>query len=381
MKYSHIYWNDLRVQLHAATFITEGGVPEVHSILELTDPSLDAAAQFLNMQTAIQRTAHDPAFKGTRLVWKRFFVSDAANQYSYINDEAGAISSLVQQPPLNGSKVAVWLYHVGGDGIVEKEANTLALQRPGGNKYLYTTQLTIPLKNEFAETEGIFNAYIQTLRRYRASLKENCIRTWIFVQGVDIHYGDMVKARNACFEKEGLTKDTHYIASTGIEGRHVDPCSLVLMDAYAIAGIKPGQVKHLYATTHLNRTHNYGVTFERGTSVDFADRRHVYISGTASINNQGEIEHPLQVMKQLDRVLENVATLLSEAECDWADVVQMIVYLRDIADYAVVKAFFDKHYRCIPKVIVWAPVCRSGWLVEMECIAIKSRENDGFPCF
>ncbi|HHU27316.1 MAG TPA: hypothetical protein GXZ56_11965, partial [Bacteroidales bacterium] len=66
MRYSHIYWDDLRVQLQAATFITEGGVPEVHSILELTDPSLDAAAQFLNMQTAIQRTAHDPAFKGTR---------------------------------------------------------------------------------------------------------------------------------------------------------------------------------------------------------------------------------------------------------------------------------------------------------------------------
>ena len=86
-------------------------------------------------------------------------------------------------------------------------------------------------------------------------------------------------------------------------------------------------------------------------------------------------------MKQLDRVLENMSALLSEVECSLADVVQIIVYLRDIADYAVVKAFFDKHYSCIPKVILLAHVCRSGWLVEMECIAIKSRENDGFPCF
>ena len=99
----------------------------------------------------------------------------------------------------------------------------------------------------------------------------------------------MVKARAAAFEREGLNRETHYIASTAIEGRQADPNALVSMDAYAIEGIKQDQVTYLHAPTHLNRTHDYGVTFERGTAVDFADRRHVYISGTASINNKGEI--------------------------------------------------------------------------------------------
>ena len=49
----------------------------------------------------------------------------------------------------------------------------------------------------------------------------------------------------------------------------------------------------------------------------------------------------------------------------------IIVYLRDIADYAVVKEMFDKRFPDIPRVVTLASVCRPGWLVEMECMAVK----------
>ena len=64
------------------------------------------------------------------------------------------------------------------------------------------------------------------------------------------------------------------------------------MDNYAIAGVKKEQIHYLYAPSHLNRTSDYGVSFERGTYVDYADRRQVFISGTASINNKGEVMYP-----------------------------------------------------------------------------------------
>jgi enamine deaminase RidA (YjgF/YER057c/UK114 family) len=48
----------------------------------------------------------------------------------------------------------------------------------------------------------------------------------------------------------------------------------------------------------------------------------------------------------------------------------MTVYLRDIADYSAVKKIFDTRFPDCPRAIVQAPVCRPGWLVEMECIAI-----------
>ena len=49
----------------------------------------------------------------------------------------------------------------------------------------------------------------------------------------------------------------------------------------------------------------------------------------------------------------------------------MLFRSRDIADYAVVKEMFDKRFPDTPRVITLAPVCRPGWLVEMECMAVK----------
>jgi enamine deaminase RidA (YjgF/YER057c/UK114 family) len=56
----------------------------------------------------------------------------------------------------------------------------------------------------------------------------------------------------------------------------------------------------------------------------------------------------------------------------------MTVYLRDMADYAVVKQLFDERFPHTPKVILLAPVCRPGWLIEMECMAVKSEVNTEF---
>ena len=178
------------------------------------------------------------------------------------------------------------------------------------------------------------------------------------------------------FFTQGLTRDTHFIASTGIGGRQQDPNVLSQMDNYAIEGIREEQVHYLYAPTHLNRTSDYGVSFERGTYVDYGDRRHVFISGTASINNKGQVMFEKDVVKQTRRMWENVETLLAEAGCTFDDVPQMIVYLRDPADYAVVSRLYEERFPDKPKVIVLAPVCRTGWLVEMECMAVKEISSE-----
>jgi enamine deaminase RidA (YjgF/YER057c/UK114 family) len=153
------------------------------------------------------------------------------------------------------------------------------------------------------------------------------------------------------------------------------------MDNYAIAGISPEQIHYLYASTHLNRTSDYGVSFERGTYVDYGDRRHVFISGTASIDNKGQIVHVGDVVNQTYRMWENVEALLREAGCTYDDVAHMIVYLRDPADYAVVSRLYEERFPDRPVVIVHAPVCRSGWLVEMECMAVKPQNDERFPAF
>ncbi len=80
-----------------------------------------------------------------------------------------------------------------------------------------------------------------------------------------------------------------------------------------------------------------------------------FISGTASINNKGDVVYPGNIRKQTERMWENVETLLKEADCTFEDLGQMIVYLRDIADYTVVKGMYDKRFPHTPKKYLFMP--------------------------
>jgi hypothetical protein len=46
-----------------------------------------------------------------------------------------------------------------------------------------------------------------------------------------------------------------------------------------------------------------------------------------------------------------------------------------------VKSLYEERFPDKPYVIVHAPVCRPGWLVEMECMAIKQINNPELPNF
>ena len=200
------------------------------------------------------------------------------------------------------------------------------------------------------------------------------------MRDVDTQYNGLVKSRRECFTEQGLTSDTHYIASTGIGGTPADPKALIQLGAYALTGFQPQQQRYLYAPTHLNRTSDYGVTFERGTLMKYGDRNHAYISGTASIDNHGEVLYVGDIKRQTERMWENVEKLLEEGGMSYSDVMQIVVYLRDGADYQVVDNMFKTRFPDIPYVVTLAPVCRPTWLVEMECIAVKEANND-FPDF
>ena len=180
------------------------------------------------------------------------------------------------------------------------------------------------------------------------------------------------------FVRLGLTEKTHYLASTGIQGQIADSRSLVLLDAYAVDGLQAEQIRFLHAPEYLNPTYEYGVTFERGTAVEYGDRKHIFISGTASIDNRGEVVYPGNIAGQTRRMLLNIEALLKEAGSSLADLAKMIVYLRDIADYPIVRDLMEQQFPDVPKVIVLAPVCRPGWLIETECIAIKAGGNPEF---
>jgi enamine deaminase RidA (YjgF/YER057c/UK114 family) len=369
-------------QACAQVFCFDNGsdVCEYHAVIHVVDERLSFSQQLeavLNTYEEVFSRIID-----SQVVFKRYFLSDAANQADdiIVADVSDCAKSIVQQPPLNGTKVALWVWFMSGvqTGITH---SGLYEVRHGQFRHLFNASAHNLAANSEYQMRLLFNEYIMQLAEEGCTLADNCLRTWLYVNDIDLNYGGVVRARNQVFYTQGLTVNTHFIASTGIGGRSGDPNVLVQMDNYAIAGIKPEQVKHLYAPTHLNRTSDYGVSFERGTRVDYADRRHVFISGTASINNKGEVMYRGDVRRQTHRMWENVEALLNEAGCSYDDVSEMVVYLRDTADYQVVSELYEERFADKPYVIVHAPVCRPGWLVEMECMAVKKVENPQFPAF
>jgi len=356
-------------------------VKEYHAMIHVDTTGLPFAKQLEAVLGTYDKLVNE-TLPGAQTVFKRYFLSDAANQQDevVIADMTDCAKSIIQQAPLDGTKIALWAYLMTNVQTSLSNSGLYAV-RHGQFRHLWNGSAHNLAANSEYQTRLLFNEYNMQLIEEGCTLEANCIRTWFFVNDVDLNYGGMVRARNQFFFTQGLTVHTHFIASTGIGGRQADPNVLSQMDNYAIAGIQKDQIHYLYAPTHLNRTSDYGVSFERGTYVDYADRRHVFISGTASINNKGEVKYPKNIIRQTERMWENVEALLAEAECSYDDVVEMVVYLRDTADYEVVKARYEERFPGKPYVIVHAPVCRPGWLIEMECMAVKKIDKPEHAAF
>ena len=381
MKQDNIQYSELGVTVELSTFTSANGITEQHAILHVEPRGELFEGQFRRISEAEQQLLQSALCAGGRTIFKRYFLSDATNQVSLLSHREKSETSIsyIQQVPLDGSKVAAWLYIVHGMEVEQQDG--LVIARHNGYQHLWKMGMHEHKGDSAWQTESLLIDYEETLQRFGATLADNCIRTWFYVRDVDTQYAGMVKARRENFIEQGLTEQTHYIASTGIGGLPADTRALIQLGTYALVGFEPGQQHYLYAKTHLNSTYEYGVTFERGTVVEYGDRQHVFISGTASINNRGEVEHVGDIIGQTYRMWENVEALLREADTTFDDVAQIIVYLRDISDYDLVNHLFEQKFPSTPYVITLAPVCRPTWLIEMECLAIRPVSNPEYRDF
>ncbi|MGB0413450.1 MAG: Rid family hydrolase, partial [Coraliomargarita sp.] len=374
---------DLSVRVEVSHFSTSDGPSEYHVLVE-PDADGSLADQLEVLARAYERALAELAISGDSAVWRRCFLSDPANQYASLeahplmSEEADCAVSLIGQAPQSGSKLALLAYHI--VDAVELEATRshkrYELQR-GALRHQWCTKFSAPeLVDAHTQSLSIFDQYMDALGSMEANLLENAIRTWIYVRDVDHNYAEMVNARNEVFAHEGLTKESHYIASTGIESRFGKVNALVFMDAYSIAGLLPEQVDYLQAEEHLGRTDDYGVCFERATAVSYRDRKHIFISGTASIDPNGEVLFEGDVIRQLQRAIENVEALLAAANAKLEDMAHWIVYLRDPADAVRVRAAIEERIVNVPVMIVAGAVCRPTWLVEIEGLAIAPHTDE-----
>lgn len=364
-----------------------------HYIVAAAPLELDLAGQLAHLQAVYSDAQKALGLAPETAIFRRLFLSDPINQTAAVRNsplfrdsiDSPAAVSVVGQPPL-GSKIALLAHHISGAPLKKTKLSPKHLLiEKNGLRHLWSTRMCAATHGApsvaDAQTWEVFSDLIGTLTSMGGNLRDHCVRTWLYIKDVDVFYKGMVETRGKLFRQHGLTEDTHYISSTGIQGACSHQYDVVLMDAYSLPDLRPGQMTFLSDLDKLCATKDYHVHFERGTRIAYADRAHHFISGTASIDSAGTVVHPGDVVKQLDRALVNVEALLASGGAKLDDLMYLIVYLRDVSDERRVRDILAERLPGMPTIIVQGPVCRPDWLIEIEGIAVAANDAKDQPSF
>jgi len=134
----------------------------------------------------------------------------------------------------------------------------------------------------------------------------------------------------------------------------------------------------------LNEAYDYArpSLFSRGMRIQLGELVLLLISGTASIDENGQTVHVGDFRAQQRHTYKNITALLEAEGATWKDIVRTTCYLRDIdRDYAAFNEERTAFYReqgldPLPASTgIQAKLCRPELLVEIEAIAMLRRIN------
>ncbi len=163
-----------------------------------------------------------------------------------------------------------------------------------------------------------------------------------------------------------------------------------LQDLEASPGLSPVkgrpvvERRAVHAPGVINEAHAYArpSSFSRGMRVELSDASMIFLSGTASVNEEGKAAHTGDFAAQCLRTYRNLTELLDSEGASWHDVIRTTCYLRDIErDYALfneIRTLFFREIGLDPlpaSTGIQARLCWSELLVEMELIAIVPKRR------
>ncbi len=216
------------------------------------------------------------------------------------------------------------------------------------------------------QSDAMFERALEILREHSIPYC-NVLRTWLYLDDIDRDYDQLNASRNAFFERENVVR---LPASTGIGARlHPRPTGCTL-DLYALGNPEIADISLMHAPT-LNEAPEYGSAFSRGVKMVIGEQIYLFISGTASIDPQGQVVHVGDDRRQIERMLLNIEELLLPHGASFRDLVHAVTYLKSARSFDVFRELCAlRGLLDLPHTIVEADVCRPEWLCETEAIAI-----------
>lgn len=268
--------------------------------------------------------------------------------------------------PNEPGSVKVTSYPATPEGITRK------LVEIGGYQHLYISNIkgmdsdAKPLPTFREQSDDMFQRGGKMLDEFGITFPQ-VLRTWCYLDEIDRDYDEFNLSRNDFFDEHNVRR---LPASTGIRAGLYPKEALCGYDLYALLNPEGADIGVMHTPT-LNEADEYGSAFSRGMKVGLPDKTVLYISGTASVDEEGATVHLDDVRKQVERMLVNVRELLAAQDSSFSDMVQVITYLK-YADYLPVFLDCWKKWGLsgLPNTFVEAGVCRPDLLCEMEAIAI-----------
>jgi enamine deaminase RidA (YjgF/YER057c/UK114 family) len=294
-------------------------------------------------------------------------------------DDGVAPSLLVQQEGLFGPIGGVQVHSI----ISEEKPEIVTLnETPCGRIVRLSDRAFLSLSSISDEQGEQANTHAQAmLEKAESALSKfgadflSVPRTWMWLKDILSWYDEFNQVRNEFFTERGLIGEgtrQSMPASTGI-GLGPSGGGDCAMDLTAV--LKPVDcTKYLQAGGKQQSALDYGSAFSRASKTDTPAGQTVYVSGTASIDADGETTNIGDAAGQIKATIENVQAVLADMHCVDEDVVHVIAYCKTTD----VERIFNDSFRDTipwPWITVICDICRDDLLFEIEATAMPRKKT------
>lgn len=195
------------------------------------------------------------------------------------------------------------------------------------------------------------------------------VRTWFYNENLLEWYAEFNHARTELFHRHRITRIP---ASTGIGVANAGGAALV---AKAIA-VQPKTrfvtVRRVESPLQHEAT-AYGSSFSRAMEVADRGGRVLYISGTASILQNGKTAYVGNAVAQIEKTMEVVEAILTRNAMNFSDTTRAIAYFRHREHIPLWEQYcLARRMPPLPVILTQCEVCRDDLLFEIELDAARS---------
>lgn len=220
----------------------------------------------------------------------------------------------------------------------------------------------------FEEANRVLTAHELTYR--------DVARTWIYLPKLLSWYNEFNSTRRDFYRELGLMdgqKPAWLPASTGIQG----DCPLgreCMMDFLAVSPREGSTLEmEMLVSPRQCNAFKYGSSFSRAVELKDESVSRIYVSGTASIDEQGRTAHIGDFEKQVRHTLQAVRELLASRGHSFSDIAHCVAFLKHREDCDEFPRIAEEEGLDYSVVIpTAADICRDQLLFELEVMTVKA---------